>query len=97
MYQFQCYFESSPIKFKLINYRLFFQLDRYAQNWSDQLLSTRVLKHRPSSKFGENLWVGSNFTIDDLMTGKANPVSSWYAEISNYPSASFEKYGEKLI
>lgn len=76
---------------------LFLQLTKIAQDWSDLLLSTNVLKHRPSSKLGENLWTGSGFTLNDLLTNEsASPVNSWYAEIKNYPSATFQKWGKNL-
>lgn len=52
-----------------------------------------TLKHRPASKFGENIWTGSGYTLQDMVDGKADPVKSWYTEIKDYPDAPFARYG----
>jgi uncharacterized protein YkwD len=55
------------------------QLAESAQNWADTLLTRGQFDHRPSPKYGENL-----FEITGASSSPARVVSAWAGESSNY-------------
>lgn len=58
-------------------------LASYAQNWSDYLLASNQLIHRPNNIYGENLYQ-SQFRPNDVINQMKAAIDSWYNEIDFY-------------
>ncbi|XP_030384452.1 Golgi-associated plant pathogenesis-related protein 1 [Scaptodrosophila lebanonensis] len=58
-------------------------LNKYAQEWANNLRDRNAMEHRPNPKYGENIFLSGGMDV----TGDL-PVEMWYREIHSY---NFEK------
>lgn len=55
------------------------QLNKYANDWAQQLAKVGTLEHRPNDKYGQNLFMASNYD-----PSAEEVVKDWYSEIKDY-------------
>ena len=55
------------------------QLAGVAQEWADRLLATNSFAHRPSNRYGENL-----YTISGGMASPGDVIDAWVSEAQGY-------------
>ncbi|KAL9930591.1 uncharacterized protein ACN427_014992 isoform 1-T1 [Glossina fuscipes fuscipes] len=55
------------------------QLNKYANDWAQQLAKVGTLEHRPNDKYGQNLFMASNYD-----PSAEEVVKDWYSEIKGY-------------
>ncbi|KAB0800353.1 hypothetical protein PPYR_06093 [Photinus pyralis] len=67
------------------------EMNRYAQEWANQLAKTSTFSHRPNNKYGENLYWGSYPGETDLQISQRG-VKAWYDEnkFYNYDSETVQ-------
>ena len=58
------------------------QLARVAQQWAEKLVASGKLRHRPESRYGENL-----FAISGARATAAGVVADWASEAKDYNAA----------